>query len=183
MAKIQVADQQKFEFQKAVLTKGVLTPPGSPVMGDRYLINGIGTGAWAGQNGNIAMWDGATWMFAVKVEGMIVWVKDEDKFYAYNGTVWSLIDLHAHSNKTLLDSYTQSEVNLADAVSKKHTAGSEGLGGDLSGTAGAAVVDEVGGKTSTAIATAVDATAAIPALVAAAPVYNAGLGVIEFDLP
>lgn len=28
---------------------------------------------------------------------------------------------HTHSNKTLLDTYTQTEANLADAVSKKHT--------------------------------------------------------------
>jgi hypothetical protein len=28
---------------------------------------------------------------------------------------------HTHSNKTLLDSYTQTEVNLADAVTKKHS--------------------------------------------------------------
>ena len=28
---------------------------------------------------------------------------------------------HTHSNKTLLDSYSQSEINLADAVSKKHS--------------------------------------------------------------
>lgn len=28
---------------------------------------------------------------------------------------------HSHSNKTLLDSYTQTEANLADAVSKKHS--------------------------------------------------------------
>jgi hypothetical protein len=28
---------------------------------------------------------------------------------------------HSHSNQTLLDSYTQTEVNLADAVSKRHT--------------------------------------------------------------
>lgn len=28
---------------------------------------------------------------------------------------------HSHSNKTLLDSYTQTETNLADAVSKKHS--------------------------------------------------------------
>lgn len=30
-------------------------------------------------------------------------------------------DTHTHSNKTLLDTYTQTEVNLADAVTKKHS--------------------------------------------------------------
>jgi hypothetical protein len=32
---------------------------------------------------------------------------------------------HSHSNKGVLDTYTQTEVNLADAVSKKHAAGSD----------------------------------------------------------
>ena len=31
-----------------------------------------------------------------------------------------LSDLHAHANKALLDTYTQTEVDIADAVSKKH---------------------------------------------------------------
>lgn len=31
------------------------------------------------------------------------------------------IDRHSHANKTLLDSYAQTEVNLADAVSKRHS--------------------------------------------------------------
>lgn len=35
------------------------------------------------------------------------------------GTAFS--NTHSHSNKTLLDSYGQTEVNLADAVSKKHS--------------------------------------------------------------
>ena len=30
-------------------------------------------------------------------------------------------DKHTHTNKTLLDTYTQTEENLADAVAKKHT--------------------------------------------------------------
>lgn len=172
MAKIQVADQQKFEFQKAVIDKDLLTPPGSPATGDRYLINGVGTGAWAGQDYNIAMWDGTVWMFATKREGMLVWVKDENKFYCYDGSNWSAIESHEHSNKTLLDSYTQSEADLADAVSKKHAAGSETVGGDLSGTVGNATVATVGGKTAAAVAAAVDKAAS----------YNAALEVVELDL-
>ena len=35
------------------------------------------------------------------------------------------ITAHEHSNKALLDSYTQTEANLADAVSKKHTQGTD----------------------------------------------------------
>lgn len=39
-----------------------------------------------------------------------------------NGTLATLSSAsHTHPNKALLDTYTQTEVNLADAVSKKHT--------------------------------------------------------------
>ena len=129
--KYMVPDLQKYEWQKAVIDKDILTPPGSPVAGDRYLINGVGTGAWAGQNYNIATWDGTAWIFAVKRVGMLVWVKDEAKRYSYDAVdTWAILSAgHVFANETLLDSYTQSNVNLADAVTKKHTAGSETLGG------------------------------------------------------
>lgn len=125
MATYHVPDLQKYEYQKAVLDKDILTPPGSPVTGDRYLINGVGVGAWVGQDNNIATWDGAAWIFAVKREGMMVWVKDENKIYLYDGTVWDPDFIHEHLNKALLDTYTQTEANLADAVTKKHTAGTD----------------------------------------------------------
>ena len=164
MPKIQIADQQLFEWQMAVRDKDLLTPPGTPILGDRYLVNGIGVGAWAGQNYNIAMWDGVQWMFAVKRVGMVAWVKDEGKLYVYTAVdTW-----------TAWDPYTSSDAaNLASCVSAKHTAGSETQGGDISGTVGAATVATVGGKTAAAVAGAVDKAAT----------YNSGLGVIEFDLP
>jgi hypothetical protein len=34
-------------------------------------------------------------------------------------------DKHKHFNKTLLDTYTQTEANLADSINKKHAAGSD----------------------------------------------------------
>ena len=38
----------------------LLTPPGSPTTGDRYLITGgVATGAWAGQEEDIAEWPGS----------------------------------------------------------------------------------------------------------------------------
>jgi hypothetical protein len=38
------------------------TPPGSPTLGDTYLVPAAGgTGAWAGLNGQLVQWDGAQW--------------------------------------------------------------------------------------------------------------------------
>lgn len=125
MAKFYTPDLQKYEYQKAVINRTTLSPPGLPVSGDRYLIDGTGSGAWAGEDGNIATYDGAAWIFAIKREGMLVWVKDVDKYYLYDGSAWDGTKIHSHSNKALLDSYTQTEANLADAVSKKHTANAD----------------------------------------------------------
>lgn len=46
----------------------------------------------------------------------------ETRLDAVEGDIDALqADTHTHTNKTLLDSYTQTEANLADAVAKKHS--------------------------------------------------------------
>jgi|GEM_PF-3204843 len=52
---------------------GVLNaPPASPVLGATYIIGSAPTGAWIGQAGAIAQWDGADWALAVAPIGHIV---------------------------------------------------------------------------------------------------------------
>jgi hypothetical protein len=73
-----------FEWQQPVEDKDLTAPPGgTPAKGVRYLIVGTGSGAWSGQGGNIATYNGSGWDFTVRREGMIVYVKDEDLFYLY----------------------------------------------------------------------------------------------------
>lgn len=65
----------------------LLTPPGTPSTGDRYLINGTGTGAWAGQDFDIAEWNGSSWDFTTPTTGSYVSVDDEtDGLYYFGGT-------------------------------------------------------------------------------------------------
>lgn len=84
-----------FEWQNSVLDKDLTTPPGAPSLGDRYLIGldttaGIATGAWAGHDGEIAEWNGASWDFTSGTVGMFVAVDDEPEFlYLFGGVVWS----------------------------------------------------------------------------------------------
>ena len=69
------------------------SPPASPSEGDRYLV-GVGSGAWVGQDDNIAWYYDADWMFTLALEGMVLfneetgghlrhidgsWVKSEDE--------------------------------------------------------------------------------------------------------
>jgi len=67
----------------------LLTPPGSPATGARYLINGTGTGAWAGQDYKIAEYNGASWDFTTVTTGTFVSVDDEtDGIYYFGGATW-----------------------------------------------------------------------------------------------
>ena len=72
-----------------VKDKDLATPPGSPALGDRYIVAASPSGAWAGQATKIAEYTGSTWRFFAPVEGWVVYIKDEDLLYAFNGTVWS----------------------------------------------------------------------------------------------
>jgi len=79
---------QGLDWQDSVLDKDLATPPGSPSTGDRYIVAASGTGAWSGHDNDIAEWNGSSWDFTTKDEGMAAWVEDEDKLYVYNGSAW-----------------------------------------------------------------------------------------------
>jgi len=78
------------EWQDSVLDADLLDPPGGPTSGDRYLINGVGINAWAGQDNSIAEWNGASWDFTAPTTGMHVSADDESTLiYYYGGSSWS----------------------------------------------------------------------------------------------
>lgn len=79
----------RFAYHLSVKDRDLTTPPGSPASGDTYIPAATATGAWAGKEGQIAVWDGAAWVFGVPREGWIASIDDEDVVIRYNGTVWS----------------------------------------------------------------------------------------------
>ncbi len=72
---------------RGVADKDLAAPPGSPVEGVAYIVAASATGAWLAKDGQIAYYN-TGWQFIVPNEGLLVWVSDEDKVYAYNGTAW-----------------------------------------------------------------------------------------------
>lgn len=83
--------------------RGTNTPPGSPTIGDIYIIGASPTDAWAGRANCVTIWDGTAWDFipgetsagtpitmGARQEGMRVWVRDENVFYVWNGSAWVL---------------------------------------------------------------------------------------------
>jgi hypothetical protein len=105
------------EWQDSVLDADILTPPGSPTTGDRYLINGTGAGGWAGKDNQIAEWDGTAWQYTLPTTGMFVSADDEDTLlYYYGGASWSTKSFEATTASTGLVKSTF-DIQLADAAS------------------------------------------------------------------
>lgn len=71
-----------------VLDRGLTAPPGSPADGDAYLVASSATGAWAGQDGKIALRISTAWAFKAAREGMLIWVADEDVGLVFDGAAW-----------------------------------------------------------------------------------------------
>lgn len=80
----------------AVLAVGVrdiaTSPPGSPAENGLYIIGTGGvSGAWAAYAVNDLMfYFGAAWYRLAPVEGLRVWVWDENAFYVYDGSAWAM---------------------------------------------------------------------------------------------
>ena len=67
------------------------TPPVSPLPYDYYLVGTAGAGAWAGQNNNLAWWDGAAWKFATPSTGdthLVESAGSGGENWNWNGTAW-----------------------------------------------------------------------------------------------
>jgi len=87
----------EFSWQPPVEDKDLTAPPGSESKGDRYIVGGSATGDWSGEDGHVAMAtqdnpsDPSHWIFATSEEGWITWVKDEDKYYTFDGAAWVVV--------------------------------------------------------------------------------------------
>lgn len=60
------------------------TPPGSPSLGDAYLVIATATGDFAGQEDDIAVYTAQGWLFQTAAVGQILYVRDEDAYYHWN---------------------------------------------------------------------------------------------------
>jgi hypothetical protein len=74
--------------QLSVLDRDVTEPPAAPVDGDRYIVAASATGAWAGHDSEIAVFQDNAWEFHQPREGWLSWVADEIKLYAFDGNGW-----------------------------------------------------------------------------------------------
>jgi len=119
------------DWQNSVLDKDLNAPPGSPNIGDRYLISAeppTATGLWLGHDNEFGEWNGTSWDFTAVSEGMACWVEDEDVVYTYNGTAWVKFGTTTtHNNMTGLNDgdykhLTAAEKTLFDSIETGATA-------------------------------------------------------------
>lgn len=75
----------------AVASRGLASPPGSPVDGLRHLVAAAPTGDWAGHAGDLALRMEGAWRFFTPREGWRLWVSDEDVLISFDGTTWNSI--------------------------------------------------------------------------------------------
>ena len=112
-------------WQEPVIDKDLTAPPGGESVGDRYIVAATATGAWAGQEDNIAECTGTgptTWSFTTPDEGYALWVEDEDKFYVFNGTSWVVLSsVVSHNTLSGLQGGQASPAEYYHATSSEYT--------------------------------------------------------------
>lgn len=62
-------------------------PPGSPSIGDTYIVGDSPTGDWSGHAAKVAMWEGAAWGIYAPRDGELAYDKDAKIDYRYDGDV------------------------------------------------------------------------------------------------
>lgn len=74
--------------QLAVAGFNADTPPATPVAGEVWATGAAPSGAWAGQVGQLASWDGNAWIFAAPVEGWVALGMTDGRLYRFDGAAW-----------------------------------------------------------------------------------------------
>lgn len=81
-----------------VFNRSTSTPPGSPSAGDRYIVGSSPTGAWIGQENNVAIYVGTNWVFFTPSEGWRVYDQGLNEIAIWDGSAW--VDLVTFLNIT-----------------------------------------------------------------------------------
>jgi len=106
----------------SVIDKDLATPPASPADGDRYIVGASATGAWAGQDNNIAVRVSGTWEFYTPGDGWRSWVEDELQLYVKLPAGWATLSTsQPYDIHTTLNGRPESSMTLARVVFARTT--------------------------------------------------------------
>jgi hypothetical protein len=76
--------------QLTVETRGLATPPASPLDGSRYIVAAGATGAWTGASSKIAAFQDSAWNILAPREGWRAWIADEGVLAVYAAGTWTV---------------------------------------------------------------------------------------------
>lgn len=101
--------------QLAVHDRHRTVPPGAPIAGDRHLVATAAGGAWAGQDGRIALYEDG-WTFLVPRAGWRVFLADERATLVHTGAGWSDLLAGTSSGGAVALRAVEEELVLAGAA-------------------------------------------------------------------
>lgn len=81
----------RFGFHLSVKNKTTATPPVSPAAGDAYIVATGATGAWAGKENQLAVWDDSAWQFKAPRVGYTVLDESTNRINAYTASGWVVV--------------------------------------------------------------------------------------------
>ncbi|MFX0543670.1 DUF2793 domain-containing protein [Roseovarius sp. S4756] len=74
--------------QLSVETLDQAAPPEPATEGSRYIVGAGASGAWAGKDGQIAVFEGGAWHFIEPASGWLAHLREAGVLAAFNGTEW-----------------------------------------------------------------------------------------------
>jgi hypothetical protein len=75
--------------QPAVKSRTITSPPGSPALGDTYIVAPSATGLWAGNDGKFAAWLEGAWSFITPADGWFAYVLDTAELAVFAAGTWT----------------------------------------------------------------------------------------------
>jgi len=79
----------RFGFHLSVKNRTQTAPPATPSAGDSYIIASGATGAWAGRDGALAVFDGSAWVYGTPRTGWRAYDEADDVSLVFKGGVWA----------------------------------------------------------------------------------------------
>lgn len=92
MSQKRIPVMESFSYQLPVKNR-ITAPPASPAAGDRYVIDGAGTGAWVGHNHKVTYWTGSVWAFDTPAAGWQTYDEQAGLFIYFDGAHWTEMDI------------------------------------------------------------------------------------------
>lgn len=109
---------QGLSWQEPVISF-LADPPGAPTIGDRYVVIAVATGAWTGQEDDIAEWNGTSWDFITPSDGFVVYRESDNRALVFADTAWITfggIIQHAALIGAGTNTHAQIDTHLANII-------------------------------------------------------------------